>query len=39
MLTERRRGRVLANTRFESTVADDSEVIALLMFTEAEDEA
>jgi len=28
-----------ASTRFESSVADDSEVIALLVSTEAEDEA
>lgn len=37
-LREHRRGRVLANTRFESTVAADPEVVALLISTEAEDE-
>lgn len=38
MLSERRRGRVLADTRFESKVADDPEIIAQLLSTEAEDE-
>lgn len=39
MLRERPGGKVLADTRFESTVADDPEVIVQLMSTEAEDEA
>lgn len=38
MLSERRRGRVLADTRFESMVADDLEITALLISTKAEDE-
>jgi DNA-binding transcriptional ArsR family regulator len=37
-LEERRKGRVLADTRFESKVADDPEVIAQLLSTEAADE-
>jgi len=36
---ECRRGVDLANTRFESTVADDPNVIALLISTAAEDES
>ena len=37
-VTEHRRGVDRANTRFESKVADNPEVIALLAATEAEDE-
>jgi DNA-binding transcriptional ArsR family regulator len=37
-IRERRRGVDPADTRFESTVADDPEVVALLISTEAEDE-
>jgi DNA-binding transcriptional ArsR family regulator len=38
-ITERRRGVDLADTHFKSMVADDPEVIALLISTKAEDEA
>jgi DNA-binding transcriptional ArsR family regulator len=38
-VAENRKGVDRADTRFESMVADDSEVIALLVSTEADDEA